>query len=78
MSKIVDLAQERCRDTRLVEEILGIADACEAEYMRGPTGIDQKRGPILGFATPKSSGKKSATGPNDSSGLMSSIRNLWS
>jgi myosin-5 len=32
LSKIVEMASERCRDTRLVEDILSVADECEAEY----------------------------------------------
>lgn len=35
LSKIVEMASERCRDTRLVEDILSVADECEAEYMSG-------------------------------------------
>ena len=30
MERIVDLTQEKCRDSRLVEEILKVADECEA------------------------------------------------
>lgn len=40
MAKIVDVIQEKCRDTRLVEDILALSDECETEYMSGPTGID--------------------------------------
>ena len=37
LSRIVELASERCRDTRLVEDILSIADECESEYMGAAT-----------------------------------------
>ena len=65
LAKIVDVAQERCRDTKAAELILGIADECEAEYMSGPTGLDRPK-----FFTP--------TNGNDSKGLMSSIKSFWS
>lgn len=42
LAKIVDLIQEKCRDTRLVEDILAMSDECEADYMSGPTGIDAR------------------------------------
>ena len=40
MQKMVDVIQERCRDHRLVEDILAMSDECESEYMSGPTGVD--------------------------------------
>nr|ACS35543.1 myosin G [Phaeodactylum tricornutum] len=69
LSKIVDIAQERCRDSRLVEDILRIADECESDYMSGPTGIDR---PNALFSSPSS---KNGT---DSAGLISSLRSFWS
>jgi len=39
LAKIVDVIQEKCRDSRLVEDILVMSDECENEYMSGPTGI---------------------------------------
>lgn len=81
LAAVVDMVQERCRDTRLVENVLRVADACEEEYMSGPTGLDQSRGP----ATFRSPGKgvappttPTADNNDSSSGLMSSIRSLWS
>lgn len=41
LSGVVELASERCRDTRLVEDILSIADECESEYMGASTGASQ-------------------------------------
>ncbi|GKY94545.1 hypothetical protein MPSEU_000420200 [Mayamaea pseudoterrestris] len=73
LASIVDLVQESCRDTRLVESILGIADSCEAEYMSGPTGMSPSRKLFSSPAGLKSSGNAAA----ESTGLMSSIRNLW-
>jgi len=40
MQQIVDVIQERCRDHRLVEDVLGLSDECESDYMSGPTGVD--------------------------------------
>jgi myosin-5 len=40
MMKIVDMIQERCKDHRLVEDILHMSDDCESDYMTGPTGVD--------------------------------------
>jgi myosin V len=73
LSKIIDVAQERCRDDRLVEEFLRIADTCEAEYMSGPTGMNLG----TGLFTPKRAGSSSKGSGNDS-GIISSFRNLWS
>jgi len=39
MNRMVETIQERCRDTRLVEDILTMSDDCESDYMSGPTGI---------------------------------------
>jgi len=68
LSKIVDIAQQRCRDTRFVESVLQIADSCDTEFTEaGAEGGQQ-------FVTPPRNG---ATREKDS-GLMSSIRSLWS
>jgi len=40
LSKISEIVMEKCRDTRLVEEVLSIADNCEAEYMGATGGHD--------------------------------------
>lgn len=40
MMKIVDMIQDRCKDHRLVEDILHMSDDCESDYMTGPTGVD--------------------------------------
>lgn len=78
MSSIVDLVQEHCRDTRLVEQVLGIADTCESEYMSGPTGLSTSRKLFSSPASMKKSSSVGGGGGGDSSaGLMSSIRNLW-
>lgn len=39
MTQIVDIIQMRCRDDRLVDDILALSDDCESDYMNGPTGI---------------------------------------
>lgn len=64
LSKVVDISQERCRDERLVEDILRIADDCESsEYMNGEEVFSPA--PSLAPETPNS-------------GLMGSIRSFWS
>jgi myosin-5 len=70
MAKMTDILQEKCRDTRLVEDILNVADTCEDSYMQGPTGIDAT--PTSLFATPPPGTKGSDTG------LLTSIRSFWS
>lgn len=40
MTTIVDAIQERCKDHKLVEDILTMSDECESDYMSGPTGVD--------------------------------------
>lgn len=51
MEKMVNEIQERCRDSRLVEDILTMSDDCEADYMSGPTGRDA--GPVRSlFSSP--------------------------
>jgi hypothetical protein len=70
MAKMTDMLQEKCRDTRLVEDILNVADTCEDSYMQGPTGIDAT--PTSLFATPPPGTKGSDTG------LLTSIRSFWS
>lgn len=46
MAKIVDIVQETCNDTRLVENVLNIADDCETEFMNASTlGNEQEQSP---------------------------------
>ena len=71
LSKIVDISQQRSRDTKLVEDVIKIADACERDYMSGPTGLSACS---RLFSTPNSGDRPGESGD----GLMSSIRNLWS
>lgn len=40
LNHIVDIIQLRCRDDRLVDDVLALSDDCEADYMNGPTGMD--------------------------------------
>ena len=76
LSKIIDVAQDRCRDDRLVEDFLRIADSCEAEYMNGPTGINSRAGSSL-FSPPRAGSKPNNSTSNDS-GVLSSFRKMWS
>lgn len=47
MARIVDTIQERCRDSRLVEDVLQMSDDCESDYMSGPTGMDTPSRPSV-------------------------------
>jgi myosin-5 len=40
LAQIVDMVHERCRDSRLVEDVLAVSDECEDDYMSGPTGLE--------------------------------------
>lgn len=78
LSKIIDVAQERCRDDHLVEDFLHIADTCEAEYMSGPTGMSASPRHSGLFNSPTTrAGTKPGAGSN-SEGVLSSIRKMWS
>jgi myosin V len=74
LSRIIDVAQAKGGDSRLVDEILRIADACEAEYMNGPTGMAPPQ--LMLFGTPNSTGSRPTV--HHDSGIMSSIRKIWS
>ena len=50
MARIVDMVQERCRDSRLVEDVLSLSDECEDEYMSGPTGMSAPQRSIFSTA----------------------------
>ena len=64
LAKITDMVQDRCRDSRLVEDILQVAEACETDDQGESTGASP-------FSTPKKG--------SESSGLiMSTFRSLWS
>jgi predicted nuclease with TOPRIM domain len=66
LAKITDMLQERCRDTRLVEDVLRVAEQCD--------------GGFGDFGSAPSSPARKATG-KDSAGsgtLMSTFRSLWS
>jgi myosin-5 len=64
LAKITDMLQERCRDTRLVEDILRVAEACDGGYGD--------------FASPSATTANKATGNDSSSTLLSTFRSLWS
>jgi myosin-5 len=63
LTKIVDIIQDRCRDTRLVEDVLQLSDECEEIYMNGPTGLNS--GFLSSLTTPRaeqSDGQSSIVG----------------
>ena len=70
MAKITDMVQERCRDTRLVEDVLRVAEECDAGGGGGGGGF--------GFGVVSTSPNKSAQGGDSSGSLMSTFRSLWS
>lgn len=68
LAKITDMVQERCRDSRLAEDILQVADACETDE-QGESTADTA--PVSPYSPPKKG--------SESSGLiMSTFRSLWS
>lgn len=69
LTRITDLAQKRCRDGRLVEDILRIADDCHTTDLLAAVGGNDSFSTPQPAATPRSAGD---------SGLMKSIRTLWS
>lgn len=75
LTKIVEMASERCRDTRLVEDILSVADECEAEYMGAHTN-----GPVSPPRTPQQSqNEEGDVAGNRSSSMLSRITSsFWS
>lgn len=79
MNKVVEMVEQRCRDTRLVEDVLMVADECESNNgpegaaaggRRGAAGGGSPGGGIFASVSP---GK----GTGESS-IMSSFRSLWS
>ena len=70
LAKITDMVQERCRDSRLVEDILRVAEECDSDGQGGSTG-----GGASSFITPN---KPAASNTSESGSLMSTFRSLWS
>jgi len=65
LGAIVELATERCSDTRLVEDILLVADECESEYMGAAASSAE---------APRTGQGESLSGANDS--MMSRFK-FW-
>jgi predicted nuclease with TOPRIM domain len=65
MAKIVDMVHERCRDSRLVEDVLAVSDECEDDYMSGPTGLEPSPQRSL-FAGTLQSPPRAADGESES------------
>ena len=72
LSKIVEMASERCRDTRLVEDILAVADECEADYM----GTNGPRSPPR--TSQQSRNNEESTSKGNSSMLSRITSSFWS
>jgi myosin heavy subunit len=70
LGMIVELASERCRDTRLVEDILRIADEAEAEEYSGPAASGGTP-PPRNVSTP---GKQ----PGNDDSMLSRFKSYWS
>jgi chromosome segregation ATPase len=67
LQRITDLVQDKCRDHRLVEGVLDIADECEMAFMKeypGHSMSDEREAP----ASPQ--GKSSTIGGSKSSGIL--------
>jgi len=80
MARIVEMVENRCRDSRLVEDVLAESDECEDEYMRGPTGINASPARRSIFADAFSS-PPPAAGDDDlesESGVMGRFKSFFS
>jgi len=75
MNKVVEMVEQRCRDTRLVEDVLMVADECESNYSNEP-GVS-RRGGEGSSGSPGASLFSSPSRGGESS-LMSSFRSFWS
>lgn len=74
LQRIVDLVESRCRDTRLAEDILKVADSCDSEFSQGAAGASSPKDTL---STPSPGGSTDSASRRDSF-LMTSIRSLWS
>ncbi|GAX22532.1 hypothetical protein FisN_14Hh155 [Fistulifera solaris] len=74
LQKIVDLVEQRCRDPRLAEDILRVADTCDSEFSQGTTTVASPKDTL---STPSPGGTSDSASRRDSF-LMTSIRSLWS
>jgi hypothetical protein len=63
MSRIVDKIQQRCRDSRLIEDILQMADDCEEMFLQGPIAASSATTPISTPTVKSSSSLAAATVP---------------
>ena len=66
MGRIVEEIQNRCRDYRLVEDILAMSDDCESDYIGSPTGVN--------FTTPS---KQSTTTENANYSISSRFKSFF-
>ena len=73
LNVVVEKVERKCRDTRLVEEVLLVADDCEAGYNN-----EDGENPNDATASTASMASASTSDGPQSSSLMSSIRSLWS
>ena len=69
MASIVDIIQDRCRDHRLVEDVLDMYDECEADYMDGPAAGATSRQNLNGPMTPDNDASNAS--------MMSTFRNFF-
>jgi hypothetical protein len=78
MARIVEMVEERCRDSRLVEDVLAESDECEDEYMSGPTGMNSRPRRSI-FTDAFSSPPPAGTGDLDSeSSVMGRFKSFFS
>ena len=75
MARIVEMVEHRCRDSRLVEDVLAESDECEDEYMSGPTGMSSPRRSIF---TDAFSSPQPGDDPDSEAGVMGRFKSFFS
>nr|WVH45740.1 MyoA [Craspedostauros australis] len=63
LGRVTDIVQEQCRDTRLVEKVLEVADECEMEFLAGVDG-----GGLDGDYVPRGQSRENVDGAEDDGG----------
>ena len=87
MNKIVEMVEQKSRDSRLVESVLMVADECEANYSQGAASTPPRRSGAAGDGSPSSffaslsptrKANTNTAGANTAdTSIMSSFRSLW-
>ena len=77
MARIVQMVEDRCRDSRLVEDVLAESDECEDEYMSGPTGMSTPSRRSI-FSDAFSSPQPTSDDPASEAGVMGRFKSFFS